>query len=113
MSGLKIKPVQFDSKGEAVNINADDAASALAVSTKAAHLIFLSNVSGVLDRNGKRINTLHIKNIRSLIENGVIEGGMIPKVQSAVAAIKKGVREVDIVNGFDGIKWNRGTRILP
>ncbi len=107
-----VSSVGSDSAGKAVNINADDAASALAVSLKAARLVFLTNVAGVRDANGKRIPVLKISEIDRLIEEGVITGGMIPKVQSARKAILAGVGEIDIVNGLDGIKINDGTRIL-
>jgi acetylglutamate kinase len=107
-----ISTVGSDSSGEAVNINADDAASAIAVALKAARLIFLTNISGVLDGDGQRIPLLPIGNLDGLIERGVIKGGMIPKVQSARAAIRKGVGEIDIVNGLKGIVIESGTRIV-
>ena len=107
-----VSSVGSDAKGMAVNINADDAASAIAVAMKAARLVFLTNVAGVRGSDGKRIPVLKISQIDRLIEEGVITGGMIPKVQSARKAILAGVGEIDIVNGLDGIQINGGTRIL-
>jgi acetylglutamate kinase len=108
-----VSSVGSDSKGEAVNINADDAASALACSINAEHLIFLTDIAGVMDRFKKTIPFLKSNDINHLIEGGVITGGMIPKVQSARAALDKGVGEVDIVDGYKGISITNGTRIIP
>jgi len=107
-----VSSVGSDRKGNAVNINADDAASAVAVGLKAGRLVFLTNVAGVRDALGRRIPILHIDTIDRLIKDGVITGGMIPKVQSARNAILKGVGEVDIVNGLEGVRVDHGTRIL-
>jgi acetylglutamate kinase len=106
-----LSSVAADGKGRAVNINADDAASALAIALKAERLIFLTNTSGVLDARKKRIPVLRANEISGLIDNGVISGGMIPKIQSARNAIQRGVGEVDILNGKQGIDFNSGTRI--
>lgn len=105
--------VGSNKNAQAMNINADDIASALACSLKAAHLILLTNISGVLDHMKNKIALLKAKEVNHLIEKGVITGGMIPKVQSATMALKKGVGEVDIVNGFQGISLTHGTRIVP
>jgi acetylglutamate kinase len=107
-----LSSVGSDAAGQAVNINADDAASALATRLKAERLVFLTNVAGVRDAAGQRIPVLRIGDIDRLIRDGVITGGMIPKVQSARNAILKGVGEVDIVNGLDGIVIAEGTRIV-
>lgn len=107
-----LSSVGSDSKGRAVNINADDAASAIAKACKADHLVFLTNVSGVLDDRKKRIPVLHVSEIDALIRHGVIKSGMIPKVQSARAAIRSGVSEVNIVNGLNGIAIDQGTKII-
>ncbi len=106
-----VSSVGSDATGHAVNINADDVASALAIKLKAENLIFLTNISGVLDQQKKRIPLLKTGKIDALIKKAVITGGMIPKVQSARAAIRKGVGEVDIVNGKFGIDFKYGTRI--
>lgn len=107
-----VSSVASDSNGGALNMNADDAASALAISLKAANLVFLTNISGVLDNHKQRIPILKSSRIDSLIDSHVITGGMIPKVQSARAALMKGVGEVDILNGKLGVNQASGTRII-
>jgi acetylglutamate kinase len=107
-----LSSVASDKKGQALNINADDFASALACALKAQNLIFLTDISGVRNKNKKRIPVLKIGQIDELIEDKTIQGGMIPKVQSARQAISKGVGEVDIVNGSLGIELSQGTRII-
>jgi acetylglutamate kinase len=107
-----ISSIGTDGKGGAVNINADEAASALAVATKAKHLIFLTNISGVKDKNMKTISTLKIGRIDGLIGDGTITKGMIPKVQSARKAILEGVGQVNILNGTKGVSLAAGTAIL-
>lgn len=107
-----VSSVGADVKGQAVNINADDAASALAIALKAWHLVFLTNISGVKDRDKNTIRHLKIAAIEKLISAGVITGGMIPKVQSARSAILKGVKEINIVNGFKGIRLATGTALV-
>jgi len=92
-----IAPPSSDSTGNAFNINADEAALALAEALKAAFLIFISDVPGVLD-NGKVIDKLTPSLIKEHIDSGVINGGMIPKVRSAAAALEKGVGSVCISN---------------
>ncbi|MCG3205493.1 MAG: Acetylglutamate kinase [Elusimicrobia bacterium] len=106
-----VSSVGSDKKGHPININADDVASALAISLKAANLIFLTNISGVLDKEKNRIPVLKTEKIDKLISSGVITGGMIPKVQSARSAIHQGIGEVDILNGKMGIDFEHGTRI--
>lgn len=108
-----VSSVGSDQAGQAVNINADDVASALAVKLRAAHLIFLTNIAGVLDQNKKRIPVLRVQSIDKLIQKSVITGGMIPKVQSARSAIRKGVGEVNILNGKKGINLKTGSRLSP
>lgn len=96
-----ITPLGRGPDGHLYNINADDAASAIAQTLKARKLVFLSDVPGLLrDPSDKTslISTLRIQEVESLIERGVIGGGMIPKVQGAVRAIKSGVRKVHFVD---------------
>ena len=70
------------------------------------------DISGVLDQHKRKISVLKAGRIDGLIKSGVISGGMIPKVQSARAALRKGVGEVDILNGRSGIRQASGTRII-
>lgn len=107
-----LSTVGSNAKGQAININADDFASALATKLKAKRLVFLTNIAGVLDGNKKRIPILKIGKINQLIQTQVISGGMIPKVQSARKAIQVGVGEVDIVLGTKGVNFHFGTRIV-
>lgn len=78
--------IGFDDAGLALNVNADDAASALASIVGARRLALLTDVSGVLDGSKKLVRTLTNEQAETLIETGVVTGGMIPKVRAAVAA---------------------------
>jgi acetylglutamate kinase len=96
-----ITPLGRGADGKLYNINADDAASAIAQTLKARKLVFLSDVPGLLrDPKDKSslISSLKINEIDALAEKGVITGGMLPKVQGAVKAIKAGVRKVHFVD---------------
>ncbi|MEJ0011882.1 MAG: acetylglutamate kinase [Bauldia sp.] len=94
-----IAPVAPGDDGETYNINADTFAGALAGRLGAARLLFLTDVPGVLDRSGKLIKELTVKKARELIADGTISGGMIPKVETCIDAIKQGVEGVVILNG--------------
>ncbi len=94
-----IAPVSMNEKGETLNINADLAASAIAVAVGAEKLIMLSDQDGLLDENGELIGSAKEKDIERLIKKGVIHGGMIPKAASCINAVKKGVKKVHIING--------------
>ena len=87
--------------GELYNINADDVASEVAVSLRAEKLVLLTNVRGILrqanDPNSL-ISTLTIKETKTLAERKVIDGGMIPKVQACVSALKRGVKKTHIID---------------
>ncbi len=94
-----IAPVGVGEEGEAYNINADIAAAAVAKALKAEKLIYLTDTEGVKDDEGKLIKKLKDDQIEGLIREGVIKGGMIPKVRSAVEALRAGVRKVHIIDG--------------
>jgi len=94
-----IAPIGVGEQGEAYNINADIAAAAVAKALKAEKLIFLTDTEGVKDDKGKLIKKLKDDTVEELIKKGVISGGMIPKVRSAVEALKGGVKKVHIVDG--------------
>jgi len=81
------------------NINADVAASEIAVAINAKRVIFLTDTPGVLDENKKLISSLTKKEIEELKEKGVIAGGMIPKVDSALKAVERGVEKAHIIDG--------------
>ena len=91
-----------DDLGQKLNVNADTAASAVAEALGAEKLVFLSDIPGVLrDKNdpGSLIHSLTAEEARRLIKEGVIVGGMIPKVVGCLATLDKGVRKVHIVDG--------------
>ena len=94
-----IAPIGVGEQGEAYNINADIAAAEVAKALKAEKLIFLTDTEGVKDKNGNLIKKLKDDQIEELIKDGTIGGGMIPKVRSAVEALRGGVRKVHIVDG--------------
>lgn len=94
-----IAPVAFGNDGETFNVNADTFAGAVAGALDADRLLFLTDVPGVLDKNGNLIKQLSIKQALDLIEDGTISGGMIPKVETCIDALKAGVEAVVIVNG--------------
>jgi acetylglutamate kinase len=82
------------------NINGDDYAMAVSIEIKAKRLILITNVDGVLDRDRKRISHIDRATAKLLIAEGVITGGMVPKVESALWVVKQGVGGVAIIDGF-------------
>jgi acetylglutamate kinase len=93
-----VSPIGFDDTGSSYNINADTVASSIAQVIRAEKLIYISDVDGVLDNDGKLISEIKIKDIDKMIDT-VLTGGMIPKVLSAKEAIENGVKKVHIING--------------
>ncbi len=81
------------------NINADTAASEIAASVNAKRVIFLTDTPGVLDKNGSLLSSLTFDEIEDYKKDGTISGGMIPKVDAAVHAVKKGVEKAHIIDG--------------
>jgi len=94
-----ISPIGVGNKGEALNINADYVASAIASSLKAEKFILLTDVPGICDKRGRVISTISKKEIKKLIDNGTVSGGMLPKVQACTRAIDAGVKKTHIVDG--------------
>lgn len=94
-----IAPVAPGRDGHTYNINADTFAGAIAGALNAARLLFLTDVPGVLDRDGKLIDELTVAQAQALIADGTISGGMIPKVETCIEAIESGVEGVVILNG--------------
>ncbi len=99
--------------GGALNVNADEAASALAVALKARRLVYMTDVAGVLDAAKKTIPVIRAGDVQRWIDDGVITGGMIPKVLSCRNALKKGVAEINIIDGRAGLSKRIGTQLLP
>ena len=94
-----IAPVAPGRDGHTYNINADTFAGAIAGALNATRLLFLTDVPGVLDKQGNLIKELSVSQARALIADGTISGGMIPKVETCIDAIKAGVQGVVILNG--------------
>ncbi|VAW22605.1 Acetylglutamate kinase [hydrothermal vent metagenome] len=94
-----IAPVAPGRDGNTYNINADVFSGAIASALGAERLLFLTDVSGVLDANGDLIKKLTIAQARAMIEDGTISSGMIPKVETCIKALNQGVGGVVIVNG--------------
>ena len=94
-----IAPFGVGTKGETYNINADTVAGAVAGAMNAARLMLLTDVEGVLDREGKLIPKLTVTEARKLIADGTISGGMIPKIQTAIEAVESGVHAAVILDG--------------
>lgn len=94
-----IAPVAPGNDGHTYNVNADTFAGAIAGALGAARLLFLTDVPGVLDRDKKLIRELTRKQALALIADGTISGGMIPKVETCLEALDRGVEGVVILNG--------------
>jgi acetylglutamate kinase len=94
-----ISPVGVGTKGETLNINADYVAASVASALRAEKLIILTDVPGIIGKNNKIISTLKKQQIKRLIGDGTIAGGMLPKVQASLKALEGGVMKTHIVDG--------------
>lgn len=94
-----IAPIGFDDAGATYNINADTAAGAVASAVKAKRLLMLTDVAGVLDGEGRRLEDISADVARRLIREGVIKGGMIPKIETCLDAVDDGVEAAVILDG--------------
>ncbi|MFD1333459.1 acetylglutamate kinase [Methylopila musalis] len=95
-----VAPVAADAEGVSTyNVNADTFAGAIAGAVDAKRLLLLTDVPGVLDKQGKLIEQLSVEEARGLIADGTISGGMIPKVETCIYAVEKGVEGVVILDG--------------
>jgi acetylglutamate kinase len=94
-----VAPIGVGTKGETYNINADTVAGAVAGAMSAARLLLLTDVEGVLDRDGKLIPKLNVAEARALMADGTISGGMIPKIETAIEAVEAGVSAAVILDG--------------
>lgn len=94
-----LAPVCPGPDGATYNVNADTFAGAVAGAVKATRLLFLTDVPGVLDKSKQLIKQLTVKEARRLIADGTISGGMIPKVETCIEALDRGVEGVVILNG--------------
>ena len=94
-----VAPVGGGEDGKTYNINADTAAGAIAAALNATRMLMLTDVTGVLDQNGKLISSLTISQAEALIHNGTISGGMIPKVKTCIDAVQGGAEGAVIIDG--------------
>ncbi len=94
-----VAPIALSAEGETLNVNADTFASAIAVRMKAVRLLLLTDVAGVLDHDKKLIEELTVAEARRLMKEGVITGGMIPKVEGCIDVVERGVEAVTILDG--------------
>ena len=94
-----IAPIALGANATSYNINADLAASAIAAKLRASKAIFLSDIKGVLDKNGELISKLDEAKIAELKNDGTISGGMIPKLEASLECIKAGAKAVHIIDG--------------
>ncbi len=94
-----IAPIGIGARGETYNINADTVAGAVAAASEAIRMFLLTDVRGVLDKDGVLVPELTIAAARALMEDGTIEGGMIPKVETCIRAIEGGVEAAVILDG--------------
>jgi acetylglutamate kinase len=94
-----IAPTGVGEHGETFNINADIVAGEVAAALQAEKMILLTDVAGVMDQNKQLINTMSDLDARRMIETGVVEGGMFPKVKCCIKALRGGVRKAHIVDG--------------
>lgn len=98
-----ISPIGIDENFSKFNINADTAAASVAIELEAKHLLFVTDVDGIM-KNGEVLPALSTTTVRDLIEEGTIYGGMIPKVKAALAALETGsLHEITIINGKDSL----------
>jgi acetylglutamate kinase len=94
-----VSPIGFGEQNESYNINADVVAAKLATVLKAEKLLMLTNISGVLDKQGQLLTDLTARRIDELFADGTISGGMLPKIAGALDAAKSGVNAVHIIDG--------------
>ncbi|HVZ81993.1 MAG TPA: acetylglutamate kinase [bacterium] len=97
-----IAPLGYGEEGKSFNVNADEAAGAIAAALKAEKLIFLTDVPGICKKKDdpkSLISTLRTREVPNLVKKGVISGGMIPKIDACLQAVKAGVHKTHIIDG--------------
>jgi acetylglutamate kinase len=94
-----VAPIGVDDEGCSHNVNADEAAGALAAALDAEKLILLTDVEGVLDAQGQLISELSVEECRNLISEGTVKGGMIPKMECCIQALSGGVARTHVIDG--------------
>jgi acetylglutamate kinase len=106
-----VSSIGLGASGQALNINADSLAMAVAGALKARRLVLLTDVPGVLDAQKRTIARITPDDVTRLLAGGVITGGMIPKIRACVNSLRCGIREVWIADGAAGLKKLSGTLI--
>lgn len=97
-----ISPIAMDVRGNSLNINADTVAGDIAAAIHAKKLILMTDVPGILEKHddkSTRISRIAVGDVENLISEGIITGGMIPKIRSASTAVESGVEGIHIING--------------
>jgi acetylglutamate kinase len=94
-----IAPTGVGDQGESYNINADTVAGNIAGALKAEKVLFLTDVEGIQNRDGKLLSTLNTDEVQLLKHDGIIDGGMLPKVDACLHAVEQGVGKCHIVDG--------------
>ncbi len=94
-----IAPLGIDIDNSSYNINADTAAGFIAGELKASKLLLLTDVAGIMDSNNKLISTLNISEAKKIMNENFISGGMVPKIQTCINAMEKGVNKSTILDG--------------
>ena len=94
-----IAPIGIDEAGATYNVNADTVAGAIAGALDASRLLLLTDVEGVLDKSGELIPEMSIDEAKAALSDGTLEGGMIPKVETCIAALNQGVEAAVIIDG--------------
>ena len=94
-----VAPIGVDEKGLSYNVNADEAAGAVAGALRAEKLMLLSDVDGVLDAKNQRVSELSVEECRKMIADGTIKGGMIPKMECCIQALSEHVACTHVVDG--------------
>jgi acetylglutamate kinase len=94
-----IAPIAVDEDGRSLNVNADTAAGAIAGALRATKLVLMTDVEGVKTQSGELLSSLDAPEAERLIGEGIITGGMIPKVRCALEAVQSGVEQVHVIDG--------------
>ncbi len=97
-----VAPIGCGALGESYNVNADTAAGEIAAALQAEKLVFLTDVKGILKDPSDEttlLSTVHVKDVKGLSREGIVAGGMIPKVNACVKSVKAGVRKTHIIDG--------------
>ena len=94
-----VSPIGFGEANESYNINADVVAGRIAIALQAEKLLMLTNIAGVLDKNGQLLPDLTARRIDELFADGTLSGGMLPKIAGALDAARSGVNSVHIIDG--------------